>query len=106
MRQLGELNKNADKFKEMNVEVIAIFRKEAEGIEGLQKVRDKTKVEFTLGLDTPAEKTASYSPGRREFSSYVIDSKGSIQGIIKGSLMKRANSEQLMEILASLNKGE
>lgn len=102
MAQLVELNKNADKFKEMGVEVIAVFREEAKGVEGLEAIKKKTKVDFTLCLDTGKKKTARYSDGRREFTNYVIDPNGVVQEIIKGSLKTRANSEQLLSALKKI----
>ena len=73
MNQLGELGKNKDKFKEAGAEVIAVFREEKQGEDGLKKIKEKTKTTFTLGLDNGKEKTAMYSGGRREFTGYVID---------------------------------
>lgn len=104
MRQLGELKKSADRFKEQGVEVIAVFREEAKGVEGLEIIKEKTEVEFTLCLDKDAEKTSRYSPGRRQFAGYVIDKSGVICGFIDGDLRNRAKSEQLLEIVASLGE--
>jgi peroxiredoxin len=106
MRQLVELNENAAKFEEMGVEVIAVFREEAEGVAGLQKIKDRTSVEFTLCLDTGAKQTAKYSPVKREFDNYVIDKTGKIAAKIDGTLRKRARSEQILEILTELAENE
>ena len=106
MRQLGELNKNASKFEELGVEVIAVFREESKGVDGLQKIKDKTQVNFTLGLDPGAKQTATYSPAKMEFSGYVVDKSGVIQGIINGSLRNRAKSDQFLEILTSIDSGK
>lgn len=103
MGQLVELNKNADKFKEMGVEVIAVFREEAKGVEGLEAIKKRTKVDFTLCLDTGKKKTARYSDGRGEFTNYVIDPNGVVQKIIKGNLKTRANSEQLLSALEKIS---
>jgi len=103
MRQLGELNKNgAQQFKEMGVEVVAVFREERDGLDGLKKIKKKTKVGFTLALDTPADATKAYSSGRREFDNYLVDGSGVIQGVIDGSLKTRAQSEQLVKMIKSL----
>ena len=102
MRQLVELKKNANKFSEMGVEVVAIFREEAKGVEGLKKIRDRIDAGFTLGLDLNAERTADYSPGKMVFTNYVIDSTGVIRGVIEGDLRTRANSEQLLGVLAKI----
>ena len=104
MRQLGELNKNgAQQFKEMGVEVVAVFREEREGLAGLKKIKDRTKVDFTLALDTPANSTKAYSTGRKEFDNYLVDGTGVIRGVIDGSLKTRAQSEQLVKMIKSLS---
>jgi len=103
MKQLGELNRNgAQQFKEMGVEVVAVFREEREGVAGLKKIRDRTKVDFRLALDTPASATKAYSYGPKEFDSYLVDGKGVIRGVIDGSLKTRAQSEQFVEMIKSL----
>ena len=102
MRQLGELKKNAAKFKEQGVEVIAVFREESKGVDGLEIIKTKTGVEFTLGLDKGAEQTSRYSPGRMQFANYVINKSGVICGIIDGDLRNRAKSAQLLEVVASI----
>ena len=105
MRQLGELQKNgAQQFKEMGVEVVAVFREEREGIAGLKKIKNRTKVDFTLALDTPANATKAYSGGRKEFDNYLVDGNGVIRGVIDGSLKTRAQSEQLVKMIKSLGE--
>lgn len=104
MRQLVELNKNgAQQFKEMGVEVVAVFREEREGLAGLKKIKNRTKVDFTLALDTPANATKAYSNGRKEFDNYLVDGTGVIRGVIDGSLKNRAQSEQLVKMIKSLS---
>ena len=77
MKQLGELQKNgAQQFKELGVEVVAVFREEREGIAGLKKIKNRTKVDFTLALDTPANATKAYSNGRKDFDNYLVDGTG------------------------------
>ena len=103
MRQLGELNANgAMEFEKLGVEVVAVFREEREGLAGLQKVKASTRVPFTLALDTPANATAAYSNGRKEFSNYVVDKTGVIRGIVNGSLKNRAKASKLVEIVKSV----
>jgi hypothetical protein len=99
MRQLGELKKNADKFKEQGVEVIAVFREEAKGVDGLQKIKTRMEVEFTLCLDKGAVQTGRYSPGKRQFANYVVNKSGVICGIIDGDLRNRAKAAQLLAIV-------
>lgn len=104
MRQLVELTKHAEKFAEMKVEVIAVFREEKEGVAGLEKIKAKTKTPFTLCLDTGAQQTAAFSSERMEFDSYVIDSSGKLAGKIDGNLRRRALSKQLFAMLEGLAK--
>lgn len=108
MRQLVELTKHAEKFEKMNVEVIAVFREEKEGVAGLEKIKAKTKTPFTLCLDTGAKQTAAYSPGRMEFDNYIIGPDGKLAGKIDGNLRRRSKSVQLFALLGKLsgNSGE
>ena len=104
MKQLGELQKNgAQQFRELGVEVVAVFREEREGIAGLKKIKNRTKVDFTLALDTPANATKAYSNGRKEFDNYLVDGTGVIRGVIDGSVKTRAQSEQLVKMIKSLS---
>ena len=104
MRQLVELKSNgAKQFEELGVEVVAVFREEKEGIGGLKKIKARTKVDFTLALDTPSKATMAYSNGRKEFDNYVIDKDGVIRGVIDGSLKSRAQAEQLVKMITSLS---
>ena len=103
MRQLGELNKNgAKEFEKLGVKVVAVFREEKEGLAGLQKIKAKTRVPFTLAIDTPASATKAYSTGNKEFDNYVVDKDGVIRGVIDGSLKSRAKSAKLIEIVKSV----
>ena len=103
MAQLGELNKNgAKEFEKLGVEVVAVFREEKEGLKGLQLIKAKTRVPFTLALDTPASGTKAYSTGRKEFDNYVVDKNGVIKGIVDGSLKSRARASKLIEIVKSV----
>ena len=79
-----------------------MLREERKGVEGMQKMKDGTKTEFTMALDLDKEKTPRYSQGRRKFDNYVIAPDGKVAAIIAGSLVKRAKSEQLFEILEKL----
>lgn len=103
MRQLGELKNNADKFKAQGVEVIAVFREEAKGVEGLAMIKERTGVDFTLCLDQGAEKTSQYSPGKKQFANYVVDSSGVIRGIIDGDLKNRAKATELLGVLDKIS---
>ncbi len=101
MRQLGELGKSADKFKAAGAEVIAVFREEKKEVEGLKAIVEKTSTPFTLALDNGKKKTSRYSAGNREFTGYVINSKGVITKIFQGDLRNRAKSAELLEALGA-----
>ena len=101
MRQLVELGKNADKFKDAGAEVIAVFREEQKGEDGLKTIVKNTSTPFTLALDYGKKKTSRYSAGNREFTGYVINPKGVITKIFKGDLRNRANSTELLEAIAA-----
>lgn len=103
MKQLVELNRNgAAQFKELGVEVVAVFREEKEGLAGLKKIKQRVDVDFSLALDTPATVTKAYSNGRKEFDSYVVDNHGIVKAVIDGSLKTRAQTEQLLAIVTAL----
>lgn len=99
MRQLGELKSKADTFKQQGVEVIAVFREEKKGEEGLAAIKERSGVDFTLCLDLGAEKTRPYSPGKMQFANYVVDASGVIRGVIDGDLKNRAKSAELLSAL-------
>ena len=97
MQQLVELQKNYDQLQELNAEVLAVFREEKSGEEGLAKSRDNTKATYPLLMDLNAEQTAAYSQGG--FHTYVINPNGEVVKIIEGSLMKRASVEEILDAL-------
>ena len=104
MRQLVQLNESAERFDELGVEVIAVFREEKAGVAGLRKIVDRTETPFTLCVDLGAKNTARYSSGRMEFDNYVIDSTGNVVAMIDGTLRERATAEQLFEVLEGLSE--
>ena len=99
MKQLVELQKHYEQLQGLNAEVVAVFREEASGVEGLEKSRENTKVAFPLLLDANAEHTSAYSQGG--FHTYVINPSGEIVAVIEGSLMKRASAEAIIDALQS-----
>lgn len=105
MTQLVELGKNKEKFAKAGTEIIAVFREEAKGVDGLKKIKEKTGTTFNLALDNGNKKTGRYSSGNKEFTGYVIDSDRVIRKIIKGSLKSRAKSAELLKAIeAATNK--
>ena len=104
MVQLVQLQKEAKTFEELNTEVIVIFREEKSGVEGLKKIRSRTKTSFTLGLDFNRESTAAYSPGKQSFDNFVIDRSGVIRHVLDGTKIRRATSDQLLQAVRELPK--
>ena len=102
MRQLVQLQQQANEFKALNAEMIFIFREEADGPAGLKKIEEKTKTTFTLALDLNRASTGMYSSGKRVFDNYVIDKLGTIRAIIPGTLKTRATAEQLIKHLKEI----
>ncbi len=102
MRQLVELQKHADEFKKLNAELIFVFREESDGIDGLQKIQDRHPTGFTLAIDPEKKSTKAYSPKRMTFDNFVIDSEGTVRGIIDGTLRDRATAKELIKVLKKI----
>ena len=106
MRQLVELQKQADEFKKLNVELLFVFREEGEGVAGLKKIEKKVaegnRKHFVLAIDPQTKSSAMYSSGRTTFDNYVIDSKGVIRAEIDGTLRDRATAKQLIAALKKI----
>lgn len=102
MRQLGELQKHAEDFKKLEAELVFVFREEATGTEGLEKIRDSQKTQFVLTLDKDKKSSNAYSPEKGTFNNYVIDKSGKIAAVIDGTLRERATAEELLKILKGL----
>ncbi len=103
MAQLVQLQENvSDQIKQHNANVLVVFREESEGQEGLKKVVEQTKTEFTLALDTNAEATQRYSPGKMVHDSYIIDSEGVIRAILAGTRYDRAQPDEFAKALTDM----
>ncbi len=106
MRQLVELQKNADDFKKLNAELIFVFREEREPEKGLKailkNVEEKNRENFILGLDRDKKSSFAYSPKPRTFDNYVIDASGKVRAVIDGTLRTRAKAEQLLKVLKEI----
>ena len=100
LKQLLDLRRNAKKLKAANVRVVVVFREEAKGIDGLKIIKERAKVDFTFALDNGKQQTAAYSPGEKEYSTYIIDNSGRIQGLIKGDTKNRAKSQRILDLVA------
>jgi hypothetical protein len=55
-----------------------------------------------LALDFEKKNTGAYSPEKRTFNNYVIDSRGIVRGIIDGTLRDRATAEELTKIFKEI----
>ena len=106
MRQLVQLQKHADDFKDLNAEMIFVFREESEGVEGLKKITEAQKPTYRLSLDFNKKSSKAYSPRPRTFDNFVIDSSGTVRGIIDGTLRDRATAEELMKVLKEIQADE
>lgn len=106
MRQLVQLQSKADAFKDLNVELIFVFREESEGVRGLKKIEKKVSEEnrkvFRLAIDPKKKSSGAYSNGRMQFNNYVIDAKGIIKAEIDGTLRDRATADELIKALKEL----
>ena len=64
MKQLVQLQERYEDFKQLDAEVIAIFREETDGVAGLQKSIEKTNAKFPMVVDENSEKTGGLQPQR------------------------------------------
>jgi peroxiredoxin len=102
MRQLVQLQGHADNFKSLNAELIFVFREEADGVDGLKKIKDQHPTSFTLALDPEKKSSRAYSPAKMTFNNYVIDTSGVVRGIVDGTLKDRATADELTRILKEI----
>ena len=100
MRQLVQLQEQADTFEKLNTELIFVFREE--GVDGLKKIRDKTKTTFTLAVDFDKKSSAAYSSRRMTFDNYVVAKDGTVKAVVDGSLRTRASADQLLRTLREI----
>lgn len=106
MRQLVQLQQQAEEFKKLNTELVFVFREEREGVKGLKKIQAKVKEanrkHFLLAVDPQKKSSAAYSSKRMTFDNYVIDSKGVLRASIDGTLRDRATAEELIKALKKI----
>lgn len=100
MQQLVELQKHYEQIKELDAEVIAVFREERLGAEGLQRAQNATGAKFRLVSDWGGKATSQYS--QNGFATYVIDKQGVIQAILPGTLANRTGFEDIQRELKQL----
>lgn len=98
------MREHAEEFKNLNAELIFVYREESEGVDGLKKIKEKHDPPFTLCLDFERKTTDAYSPASRTFDNYVVDSKGKVRGIIDGTLRDRPVAEDLIKVLKQIQE--
>ena len=104
MAQLVELKGHASSFRELNAELVFVFREESEGVEGLKKIKEKHDPPYRLVLDLDKKSSKAYSPQRMTFDNYVIDAKGKVRGIVDGTLRDRATADELLKFLKQIQE--
>ena len=102
MAQLVELQKHEDEFKKLDAELIFVFREESDGVDGLKKIRDKTKTSYTLALDFEKKSSKAYSAAERTYENFVIDKSGVVRGQFDGSVRVRATAQELLKALQAI----
>ena len=95
-----QLQKSYKSFEQLDTEIIAVFREESKGIEGLQMSQERIGAKFPLLLDADAAKTAEYS--QQGFNTYVIDRQGIVRGTLKGIKTQRPTTEKVLEEVQKL----
>lgn len=93
MKQLVQLQEKKAEFQKMGISTIYVFREESKGPAGAQIAATKSGFSPIL-LDTPADKTITYSQG--DFSTYLIGKDGKIKAEISGSKTKRPTAKVIL----------
>ena len=88
------MQRQYDKFQELDTEIIAVFREENEGATGLEKARKKTKATFPFVMDLGAEHTVAYSVDG--FSTYLVSEDGTVKAELTGTKMIRPSVEDIL----------
>ncbi len=101
MRQLVELQKQAEDFKKLDAELIFVFREEAKGVEGLKIIAKRIPTKYTLATDPNKKSSKAYSTRRMTFDNFVI---GKVIKIIDGTLRERATADELLTVLKGLQE--
>ena len=102
MKQLVQLQKQADEFKALNTELIFVFREEKSGVDGLKKIKTGTKTTFTLAVDLDKKSSKAYSSKRMTFDNFVINKNGKVAAVIDGTLRDRATADELLKALKKI----
>ena len=100
MRQLVQLQENYEAIRELDAEVIVVFREDQDGAAGLEKSREHADAEFPLLSDLGTETSSAYSGNG--FQTYIIDHEGVIRAAMDGTLRERPMSAEIMDQLGQL----
>lgn len=100
MGHMQALQKRSAEFDAAGAQIVAVFRENKEGVEGLKKVRKASKAEFLLLDDPDKQQTKAYSP--EGFAAYVVDSQGIIRGVFDGTKTGRPDPDKLLAAVKEL----
>lgn len=100
MRQLVQLQENYEAIRELDAEVIVVFREDQDGAAGLEKSRENASAEFPLLSDLGSETSSAYSGNG--FQTYVIDYEGVIRAVLDGTKADRPATAEIMDQLEQL----
>ena len=78
--------------------MLAVFREEEEGKDGLKKSVERSRARFPLLLDTPVSVTQPYSV--KGFHTYIVDPAGVVQADLSGTKMQRPTAQKILAALA------
>ena len=89
-----QLQKSADEFKALNVEILSVHREEKEGVAGLKKTAKKTQASYHLSSDLGNMSTGAWSKGG--FHSYLVHKDGTLVAELKGKKFDRPTAEEIL----------
>jgi alkyl hydroperoxide reductase subunit AhpC len=94
------LQKSYAEFKKLDTEIVAIFREEEAGVEGLEKSIKRIDAKFPMLLDLKSKKTKAYSG--EGFATYIVDKEGKIAAMLPGTKTKRPGPTAILTKLKAL----
>ena len=97
-----QLRDFSDKVTKLGGTIVVVQREDKLRGEGLKRTAKNTKAEFIYLDDYGKKTTAAYS--KDGFSVYIIDAKGFVRNILKGTKTKRPDAEKIVARLAEIKK--